>query len=648
MCGIAGIYNLDNSPIDNRQLVEMTNIVRHRGPDDEGYLLVNTQSGAINHYHGDDTIEPVKRRTQHINQAQPANLGFGYRRLSIIDLTSAGHQPMSSADGSLWIVYNGEIFNYLELREELTKLGYSFRSNSDTEVILAAYEEWGTECLNQFNGMWSFALWDNRKKRLFCARDRFGIKPFAYYFDDKRFIFGSEIKQILINPVDRTLNMPMIYRGMKLNSFLCYGDETYFENIKVLPHGHFIIIENGQMQRRKYYDLDPATFETSRISFAEASEQYRELFIDAVRLRMRSDVEVGSCLSGGLDSSAVVCTAVKNTTQRFKTFTAYYTDEERYDERYWAEIVGKHANCEMYYVSPDPAEILADFDRMTWFNDYPIVGSSFISQHYLMRLARQTGVPVLLDGQGSDEILAGYNHAFYRYYADLLSKLRWLKFAKEFPTYLKHNQKGTIGAKFAKTLLAWIFKESTLYDQEAKRLFESPFTEKIEDSQLFRQIVDLPVSRLSNFLYNLLMTTSIQTLLHFEDRNSMAHSIETRVPFLDYRLVEFVFRLPSEYKVSGYSGKLIHRHALREIVPAEILNRKDKVNFTAPGEKYWLRRDWQSGLSEVFQSAPLNHRPIYNQKKLTSIYNRFLAGDEKLSTLIWRIYGLEKWLRMND
>jgi len=645
MCGIAGIYNLDNSPIDVRKLLEMTNVIRHRGPDDEGYLLVDTQSGLISHYHGDDTIEPIKRRTQHINQTQPANLGFGYRRLSIIDLTPSGHQPMSRSDGSLWIVYNGEIFNYLELREELIRLGYQFRSNSDTEVILAAYEEWGYECLARFNGMWSFALWDNRKKCLFCARDRFGIKPFAYYFDSQRFIFGSEIKQILLHPIAKSLNMAMIWRSMKLNSFLCYGDETYFREVKILPHSHYLILQSGNLVIRKYYDLDPTTFETASISFAEASEQYRELFTDAVRLRMHSDVEVGSCLSGGLDSSAVVCTAVKYTTQRFKTFTAYYTEEERYDERPWAAIVGKHANCDMYYVSPDPAKVLADFDRMTWFNDYPVVGSSFISQYYLMRLARQTGVPVLLDGQGSDEILGGYNHAFYRYYADLLNKIRWLKFVREFPSYLKYNQKGTIGAKFAKTLLAWIFKESTLYNQEAKHLFESPFVENIKDDQLFRQIVDLPVSRLSNFLYNLLMTTSIQTLLHFEDRNSMAHSIETRVPFLDYRLVEFVFCLPSEFKISGYTGKLVHRHALRGVVPAKILARTDKVNFAAPGEAYWMRREMKPLFVQTFYHSRFYERPFYNHRLIEEWGKKYLNGDDRHGSPLWRIIALEQWFR---
>jgi len=646
MCGIAGIYNLNYDPVKTEDLIAMTNMVRHRGPDDEGYLLVNTQSEEACHCHGDDTIEYYKRQTPHINQGIPTSLGFGFRRLSIIDLSPSGHQPMSNADGSMWIVFNGEIYNYLELRQQLQSAGYKFRTQSDTEVILNAYDEWGESCLQKFNGMWAFAIWDNRRRRLFCARDRFGVKPFAYYYDGKRFIFGSEIKQILVHPIDRTLNMNMIYRSMKLNSFLCYGDETYFKNVKALPQGHFIVIENGQMIRKKYYDLDPASFETSNLTFNEAAEEYRAIFTDAVRLRMRSDVEVGSALSGGLDSSAIVCTAVNHTKQKFKTFTAYYTEEERFDERRWVELVGQRTNSELHFISPDPNEVMKDFTRMTYHNDYPVVGSSFISQHYVMRLARQFNVPVLLDGQGSDEILGGYNHAFYRYYADLLSKFRWLKWLKEYPSYLKLNQKGSIGSRIAKTLLVLFFKESTLYRHEARRLFENPLAEKIEDDQLFQNIVDLPVSRLSNFLYNLLMTTSIQTLLHFEDRNSMTYSIESRVPFLDYRLVEFVFRLPSEYKISGNSGKLVHRHALQDFVPVEILNRTDKVNFAAPGENYWLRNEMKNYADDIFHSDIFNTRGIYNYKNVNSIYQHFMRGDNQYGAVLWRIIALEMWFKI--
>jgi asparagine synthase (glutamine-hydrolysing) len=631
MCGIAGIYNLDNIPIDIHKLYEMTNIVRHRGPDDEGYLLVNTQSGVLDHYHGDDTIVTIKRQTPHLDQSQPANLGFGFRRLSIIDLTPTGHQPMCNSAGSLWIVYNGEIYNYLELRDELTNLGYQFRSNSDTEVILAAYEEWGAKCLVRFNGMWSFALWDNRQKRLFCARDRFGVKPFAYYFDKKRFIFGSEIKQILLHNIDKTLNMSMIYRSMKLNSFLCYGDETYFQYISVLPHAHYLQIENGHLEIKKYYELDPQSFETSNLS---------------VHLRMRSDVEVGSALSGGLDSSAIVCTAAQDTPQRFKTFTAYYTEEERYDERRWVELVGQRTDSELHFVSPQPDDVMANFEKMTYHNDYPIIGSSFISQHYVMRLARQNNVPVLLDGQGSDEILGGYNHSYYRYYADLLNNLHWLKFLKEYPPYLIRNQKGSVGAKMAKTLLSLLFRESTLYRQEARLLMKNPLALKIDNYQLFQHIIDLPVSRLSNFLYNLLMTTSIQTLLHFEDRNSMTYSIESRVPFLDYRLVEFVFSLPSEYKISGATAKLVHRQALTNIVPPEIINRQDKVNFAAPGESHWMRHRMQGIFNQFIHSPEWLNNSIFNHKLIEEMYKSFQLGNERYSALIWRVFAFQKWYHM--
>ncbi len=649
MCGLAGIYRRDGGPIQAEQLLAMTRMVRHRGPDDEGFVFINTINGQIQPCYGEETIEPIKYQTPSFNNRISANLAFGFRRLAIIDLSPTGHQPMSNGDGSLWIVYNGEIYNYLELRQELQGLGYIFRTNSDTEVILNAYAQWDTDCLQKFNGMWAFALWDNRRRRLFCARDRFGIKPFFYFCDGHRIIFASEIKQFLPLELQLDLNLKMIYRSLRLNSFLIYSDETFFNQIKILPHSHYLIVNQNNFEIRRYYNLPIAKFENSPLSFQDAQDYYREIFTDAVRLRMRSDVEVGSALSGGLDSSAIVCTAVKFTNQPFQTFTAYYTEEPRYDERRFVELVAQQTGALPHFVSPKPEEMIADFERMTWHNDYPIVGSSFISQYYVMKLVRQHGVTVLLDGQGSDEITAGYNHAFYRYYADLISRGEFKCLLKELPRYLKHNPKGNLFTKAAKITLSLLFRESTLYQQEARRALPNPLSYAFAESEIFQNIMDLPTSRLSNFLYNLMMSTSIQTLLHFEDRNSMAFSIESRVPFLDYRLVEFAFSLPSQYKISGNWSKYIHREALRSIVPPAIIERRDKVNFAAPGEKYWLRRELQPVLADVLHSEKFLRRSIYNHKVITTMYKRFLTGEERLSPLIWRIFALEEWLRVfND
>jgi asparagine synthase (glutamine-hydrolysing) len=646
MCGICGIYNLDHAPIDIQLLKGMAKIVQYRGPDDEGYLLVNTKLGTTRQCYHQDTMPSVRAKIEPLSYDYKANLGFGFRRLSILDLSERGHQPMCNDDGTIWIVYNGEVYNYLELRASLVSKGYTFKSGTDTEVIIKAYEEWGENCLTKFNGMWSFVIWDGRKGKLFCARDRFGIKPFNYFFDGDRFIFGSELKQILLAPIDKKLNEKMIYRSMKINSILIYTDETYFEKVKVLPHGHFITIQDNNFHINKYYDLDVNTFENSKLNFEQAIEEYNSTFIDAVKLRMRSDVEVGSCLSGGLDSSAIVCIASKFSSNPLNTFSAFYENAPFYDERKWVNLISRETNIKTNFISPTPQNFLSDFSRMTFINDYPIFNSSAISQYFLMKQASSENVIVLLDGQGSDEITAGYNHAFYRYYADLLNSFSLVKFIKEFPSYLKYNQKGNKLSRMAKTLLVLLFKESTLYKKESKYNFINPLNGSFDDNQLFKDIYDLNSSKLSNFLYNLLMRTSIQTLLHLEDRNSMASSVETRVPFLDYRLVELTFSLPSHFKIYRNFGKYIHREALRKFVPVPIIERKDKVNFAAPGEAFWLRNELKTYLESVFNISNLRKRDIFNEKIVKNIYDDFLKGDKKQESFVWKLMALEKWFQV--
>jgi asparagine synthase (glutamine-hydrolysing) len=644
MCGIAGIYNTNGEPVDKLRLVKMTEIIRHRGPDDEGYLLVSTIENKSQHCKGTDTISDLQRTLPNVRDGIPANLAFGFRRLSIIDLSEKGHQPMSNPAGTLWIVFNGEIYNYCEIRKELSALGYRFLTKSDTEVILAAYEQWGTDCLNHFNGMWSFALWDSRSKTLFCARDRFGVKPFYYYWDGRQFIFGSEVKQILVHNIDKTLDEQVIAKSFAISNFLENSGGTYFKQIKVLPHSHFILLRQDEFSLIRYYDLPVHKFETSDLLFPEACEAYRELFSDSVRLRMRSDVEVGSALSGGLDSSAIVMLAAGFTGKQFQTFSSYFTEAPAYDERKWISLVTDRAKTKANFVSTDPDTARNEIEKIIWHHDVPPEGSSPVAQYYVMRLARENNVTVLLDGQGSDEITGGYNHVYYRYYADLLRQLHWGRFLNQYPGYLRNNPKGSFLAKMAKTAAVMTMKESALYRIEAKHSFQPIVGFNAKQLQM-DEVMDLDSSKLSNFLYNQVMSTSIQTLLHYEDRNSMAHSIESRVPFLDYRLVEFAFSLPSAYKVKGHLGKYIHREALKKVVPSEIMERKDKVGFLAPGENFWLRNEWKDFAYSTFQSASFKNRGIFDNTKILAEFNRYLLGNNRNAKKLWQILMMELWFR---
>lgn len=644
MCGIAGIFNCFGEPVDKSALEKMTQIIHHRGPDDEGYVLVQTSNNSIQHCKGDDTIPEMQNIIPHVRQGITADLAFGFRRLSIIDLSKKGHQPMCDHSGKFWIVFNGEIYNYLEIREELISQGYTFLTKSDTEVILAAYEHWGTDCLNHFNGMWAFAIWDGRTKTLFCARDRFGVKPFYYYWNGKQFIFGSEVKQMLVHNIDKTLDEQVIAKSFAISNFLENSGGTYFKHIKTLAHSHYILLKGNEMSIHRYYNLPVNEFEKSTLSFGEASESYLELFRDSVKLRMRSDVEVGSALSGGLDSSAIVMLAAGYTSKQFQTFSSYFTQAAEYDERKWISLVVNKTMSNAHYISADPDVVRNEIEKIIWHHDVPLEGSSPVAQYYVMQLARENNVTVLLDGQGSDEISGGYNHAYYRYYADLLSQFKFGKFLHQYPSYLKYNQKGSALAKIGKTAVVLAFKESTLYRTEASRSFQ-PITGIDFKHPEMDEVTDLHCSRLSNFLYNQVMSTSIQTLLHYEDRNSMAHSIESRVPFLDYRLVEFVFSLPSEYKIKGQFGKYIHREALKKVVPVEIMDRKDKTGFLAPGENFWLRNEWKDLTLTTFQSAEFKNRGIFDHNRINSEYQRYLQGDNTNAKKLWQVLMMEFWFR---
>jgi len=645
MCGICGIFNINNKPVNKMALLKMTRLIRHRGPDDEGFLIINTNNGNIEPCHHDETIKIIKNKTKHLNYVKPGNFAFGFRRLSIIDLSANGHQPMKNKDGSIWIVFNGEIYNYIELRNELNSYGYKFHTNTDTEVVINAYHHWGENCLDRFNGMWAFALWDKHQKKIFCARDRFGIKPFYYYYDGKRFIFSSEIKQLLVHPINRTLNKKMIYRSMNLNSFLSYHDETFFEKIHSLPHSHYLTIKNNSLIIKQYYDLSIKEYKNVKPSFNDSVMEYDKIFKDSIKLRMRSDVEVGSCLSGGLDSSAIVSIASTLTDKRFKTYSTYYDEGSLFDERKWIRIVNKATNSQGYLIEPKVEDFIRDFEYMTFVNDYPLIGPSVISQNYVMKLASENGTTVILDGQGSDEILAGYNHSFYRYYADLLKSFKLKKFVDEFPNYLKYNKKGNSVEKLLKVLLSLFFNEVAIYNLESKYQINNLLSYSYKRENIFDKIQNLNTSKLTNFLYNLVMTTMLQTLLHFEDRNSMAYSIESRVPFLDYRLVEFVFTLPNNYKIHGNYGKYIHRKALGKIAPKEIAERKDKIGFSSPAEIIWLRGSMKPLIDDIFNSGDYKNRDIFNHKLIQKKYKEYLNGNNKNGKFIWRVITLEQWFR---
>ena len=672
MCGINGIYNIDGQIVSIVILRRATQAIAHRGPDDEGYVFINTRDGAFRTAGGRDTpttvraskypYSPVSEIDSFDARSSGFNLAFGHRRLSIVDLSPAGHQPMCNSSGTLWIIYNGEIYNYIEVREELKSKGHIFMTQSDTEVILQAYEEWGHDCLNKFNGMWAFALWDGRRHELFCSRDRFGVKPFYYYWDGSNFAFASEIKALLQCPFVKTApNDESIYQYLAIGRTEGKAD-TFFSNIQQLEPGHFLNVNEKELQVRRYYSL---AYTTEAGDFDEKAsrgyaDNFMELFKDAVRIRLRSDVPVGSCLSGGLDSSAIVCIINKFLEsdgygrevigERQKTFSACY-ELSAYDERQFIQEVVNTTKVDAHNIFPSGKRLWEEMDDLVWHQEEPFGSTSIYAQWNVMRLAKENGVPVLLDGQGADEILAGYHTYFNAYLAQLLYEGQLISFWRE-SNAIRKITKNPVFSSFSFLLplynalpagvRAWfldsVVRGSILRVHDAG-LIRGSFRAKYAG-----QKQALTAMNLQTALWQSETEYGLRELLRYEDKNSMAFSIETRTPFVDYRLVEFVFSLPACYKIHDGWTKYLLRSGAGGLLPDKIRWRKDKMGFPTP-EHDWLRGNRQK-IKEVFANKDFRASAYLDQKRILNDLNGLQSAESAAgASPLWKPLNLELWLQ---
>jgi asparagine synthase (glutamine-hydrolysing) len=651
MCGIVGIINLDQEFIDKSLLLKMTSVLSHRGPDDEGYLLVNTDTGDYLTAGGKDTPQavyssnfmysPNKLLQQTGNNSY--NLALGHRRLSILDLSAAGHQPMCNEAGSIWTVHNGEVYNYVEIRDELRSKGYTFRSNTDTEVIIKAYEEWDTSCLNRFNGMWAFCIWDSTKRELFCARDRLGIKPFYYYFDGNIFAFASEIKALLQMGIRREPNDALIFDFLKFG-ILDHTDDSFFKNIKKLPYSHYLkIASDGRLTLYQYWDVEVSDELEGSKSDEKIAQDFLSLFTDAVRIRLRSDVPIGSCLSGGLDSSSVV-TVANNlmypednsaADERQKTFSACYEDK-RFDERGYIDEVIRKTNAEKNYVFPTADGFLRELSSLVWHQEEPFAGSSVYAQWEVIKKAREGEVKVLLDGQGGDEQLAGYRKFYIFYFLELLKRRRVGKLLSESTAFF-------LSPEILRTLN--LRSGLRYFDISSKmlgidHLLRDSFRKKFQERQL-------DIGYQGNLGWRMrddILRFSLPVLLRYEDRNSMAHAVEARLPFLDYRLVEMLASLPLNQKMRDGWTKYVLRNAMRGTLPEKVRLRKTKLGFDTP-EDDWFRTVISKDVEDVFNRAVFITDYV-DTEKLQSYFAKYVAGKSMhQSSLFFRFYILELWGR---
>ncbi len=667
MCGIVGIFSQEEL-IRSDVLSAMLRALNHRGPDDEGYLLANTSDSHYVACAGLDTLTKLQLPPLAGHETDTCNLALGHRRLSILDLSAAGHGPMPYLDGALWITYNGEVYNYLELRDELKGKGYFFRTGTDTEVILAAYAEWGADCLRRFNGMFAFALWDVRKRLLFCARDRFGIKPFHYYWNGQLFAFASEIKALLAHPdIPRRPNDAIIYDYLALGS-LDHTDETFFAGIKRLPPAHYLLFDlaRGNLEVRRWWDVqvNPLLDDSGPTDDREIVAQFRELLTDAVRLRLRSDVPIGTCLSGGLDSSSIVCLANRLMLdegavprelvgERQKTFSACF-DDPAIDERPYIQQVIGHTGAEPNQVFPQgKGGLWEELERLVWHQEEPFGSTSIYSQWNVMRLARQHGVTVLLDGQGGDELLAGYHHYIGPFLAQTLRERGpWAT--------LQAGHALSAGTRESKALVFGLglynslpkVAQRAMLNLGNARFRTNPtapeptlgpsFAQQFKERRLL-QDKHRGHQNLADRLYQDVFVHSLPALLRYEDRNSMAFSLEARVPFLDYRLVEYVFSLPASYRIRDGWTKWILRQAMDGILPEGIRGRRSKLGFATP-EARWLR-EGTGWIRELFSAREALSAPYLSDKAIQKLRS---LPDDGLASMsgLWRLVNLEVWMRV--
>lgn len=650
MCGIFGLWNMKAGSADTHSAMRAMRVLRHRGPDDEGYLLVDSRSARVLPCRGSDTAEGLRMADIRDQDGGRYDMVLGHRRLSIIDLSIRGHQPMSSKDGRCWIVFNGEVYNYIELRRQLEGEGIGFSTATDTEVVLAAYQCWGTSCLNRFIGMFAFAIYDVEKRGLFLARDVFGIKPLYYTSVNGQFAFGSEIKALLELPgCSRRVNPKPLYEYLRFG--ITDGtEETLFDGIYELPPSHFTRVAvdtQSAISPTRYWHIDLS--HRSPISEPEAAVRLRDLLAKSVRLHMRSDVPLGTCLSGGLDSTAILVNMSANVDpgQQLHGFS-FITDDVVLSEEKYVDVAKRATNAICHKVHPQPEELARDLLRLVEVQELPFGGTSVYAQYRVFQLAREKGMKVMLDGQGSDEIFAGYPSFLGSAAAGLLASgqpISAMRVLQHFPRNMRPHfvrmvlsSAGRIAPPFLVPLLRRIAQEP-LWPAWLNRNW-------FEDHGVVAQ--ERPRGRgrdaLREELLLSLQRLSLPQLLRYEDRNSMCHSIESRVPFCVPSIAEFAFALPGDLLISRTGNtKAILKTAMQGIVPEVIIHR-EKVGFGTP-EGQWLgavRQYVESALSQT-SAASL---PFLCEARRT--IQGAVDSTGRWRTHAWRVFNACMWVRSFD
>lgn len=632
MCGILGAVRANENTSSFRQhnAQNALNLIAHRGPNDQGLEYLHAANSEII---------------------------FGHTRLSIIDLSAGGHQPMHSACGTFSIVFNGEIYNYRELRQTLIQGGKVFKTDSDTEVLLSCWQTWGVDCLKKLRGMFAFAVLDKSKSRLFCVRDAFGIKPLFYQYNKGEFLFASELPAVLA--MSQTANQLNHQRAFDYLIHGAYDDDnsTFIQGIESLPAGHLMELDltKNQQQPKAQRWWWPSTVERFSGNIEQAAEQFRSLFIDSIKLHLRSDVAVGAALSGGLDSSAVVCgMRYIDATLPINTFS-YIARGQEGDEESWVDLVNENVKAQSYKVLVSGHELANDIDDLIATQGEPFYSTSVYAQYRVFKLAKEQGVTVTLDGQGADELLAGYNGYPGPRLRSLLQQGRvgdMLQFISAYSTWPGRSKKYAIQALIAQYVPpslharalklvgrnpapAWMNRHAV----EGMYLAQGNYPEKLPVNE------DNPKGRyLMGTLRQSLTGGALGSLLRHGDRNSMRWAVESRVPFLNTDIAEFLLSLPEHFLISSQAEtKHVMRRGLQGIVPHSILERKDKVGFATP-EATWLQQLGEKRILEWLEGS--SHISLLNGQACHEEIQQIINGTRPFSYRAWRLINLCRWAQL--
>ena len=635
MCGIAGIILKQKVNFNlNQKIVAMTDALSHRGPDGEGFILAGDQTitpyfnTLKQNYNRADINYIPKTSVQHSDLN--SFLAFGHRRLSIIDLSETGHQPMCNANGKTWITFNGEIYNYLEIKADLKKNGHSFISESDTEVVLAAYKEWGFNCVERFNGMWSFCIYDSEKQLCFASRDRLGVKPFYYINDNNLLAFSSEQKAFIkAELIAAKINNNALHNYL-INGLLETNSTNFFEGINELMPGNNLVfnLKTQELKITTYYNLtEHITLTNDRLSEKELIDKIAYTFENSVKLRLRSDVEVGTCLSGGIDSSALAVTISEITKQPLYCFTSIFKNQS-INEEHFADSVANKIKAKHFKVEPTLEGFLEEIDSLIYSQDVPIWDTSTYAQYKVMELAKKNNIKVVLDGQGADELFGGYHHHFLAKWNNLFSQGHFMSGLNEILA-----SKKTISNPLQFFLKERIKQKKYFNKKHFDQFFKPEFlkSSEIKNPSVYFNSVN---EQLVEDIYQ----TRLKSFLKCEDRCGMWHSVESRTPFADdIELINLLFSFNGNKKIKNGVSKYLLREVVKNKLPEEIYKRYDKKGFETPMQQ-WMQKLRPQLLSEI-KAANFD---FVNQNELekTDPTNSFQ------NKLLFKLFVLSRWQKL--